>query len=100
MYNNFLFQGTSTMPISISSDGATLSISLGVVTATGDGGGTYSETSTISLPVGDFSTLWIGLNSQQPDNSFRLINTVLNTEGILTTEANNVSFAGFYVPVG
>ena len=99
MRNNFQVSDSSTMSVSIISDGSTLTWSLGDnVSAVS---GTFSETSTINhTGFNSFTTLWLGVNSKLPNNRFSMINTALNGENIATTEANGAQFRGFYVPVG
>jgi len=93
---------TLTMSFTIVATSTSITMSFGDVISSTHGtfAGSASANLTNALGIGPYTTLWIGLESKLPDNSFSIINASLNGDGISDITANNVSFAGIYAPVG
>jgi FlaG/FlaF family flagellin (archaellin) len=91
-----------TMSFSIVATSTSITFNFGDVNSSSHG--TFSGSATTSLTnvlgLSPYSTLWIGLESKMPDNSFSITNSSLNGDGIIDTTANGVSFAGFQTSVG
>jgi len=102
VYGSFLQDETLTMPFSISATGTSITFSFGDVNSSTHGlfAGSATTSLTNVLGLSPYSTLWIGLESKLPGNTFSIINTSLNGDGIIDTSAIGQSFAGFQTSVG